>query len=303
MNKKPKIAIIGLSGESVFMKVDHFHKKGETIVSDEFYVEPGGKGYNQAVAVNRLGGEAHFLSSVGDDSYGEECEHYLVNEGVVPYFVKKKNKKTAFATILTDKIGENQVTVFKGASKDLSLVDIDIFKEVIQSSDLLLLQLETDKELLNKAIDFANAANVKIILNPAPAIGYDDEMLKKVWAITPNENEARKIFSLEENISIDSIVEKVKEKEIKRVIITLGDKGALIINEGILKRIPPVKAKAIDTTGAGDVFNAAFSVKIALGNNVEEAVTFANVAAALSVEKEHVLSSIPYLEDVEKRMK
>ena len=122
--KENKIAVIGLSGESIFLNVDHFHKLGETVHADSLKTECGGKGYNQAIALKKFGADVTYLSSIGKDIYGDKCEKYLIDNGVKPIMVKK-DLPTALATILTDKNSENQVTVYSGATVALNKKDIE----------------------------------------------------------------------------------------------------------------------------------------------------------------------------------
>lgn len=275
-----KIAIIGLSGESVFMNVSEFPEIGETIIANSIHVEPGGKGYNQAVAVRRLKGECFFLSAVGNDYNGDECERVLKDEGV-NYTLIRKNTKTAFATILTNQQGENQVIVYPGAKLELS--DLDYFEKYIKDADVLLLQLEIPFPIIKKAIQIAKENHTYVILNPAPATKLDQDILNNVDLLTPNEGEAKIIFN--HHINRDAVV-------------TMGKDGAILYTNNEQIKIPPLNVKAIDSTGAGDCFNAALAVSIAQGNDLLSSCQFANIAAALSVTKNYVIDSLPTKEEV-----
>lgn len=297
MTSKSKIALIGLSGESVFMKVDHFHTTGETIKAKEIHIEPGGKGYNQAVAIAKLGGEPYLLSMVGDDYYGKICEDYLIDHGVKSYLHKHTHLKTAFASILTDQLGENQVTVFPGAANELSAQTVEGFEETIKKCAALLVTFEVPLPALYKAIELAKKHHVLVILNPAPAI--IDDIIKQCDIITPNEVEARTIFGLAHHLPIDEIIPLVLESDFKRVVITLGKNGCLLFDNQAVKKIPSVKVKAIDTTGAGDIFNAALTVGITKGWNFETAVKFANQIAAFSVTKKYVMKAIESFNEID----
>ncbi len=290
LNKKPKIAIIGLSGESVFMNVERFHEDGETIKAHNLHIEAGGKGYNQAIAVQRLGGEAHFFSVVGDDKYGHYCEETLKKEGVTTYFVYKANQKTAYANIITNGDGQNQVTVFNGAINSANVNDLNIFKSTIKQMDLLLLSLEMPYSIIKEAIKIANENNIRVILNPAPVLYNINELLDKVFILTPNEIEAQMIF----NTSISNL----NINQMQNTIITLGKKGALLIESQDTKLIKTNIVEVVDTTGAGDVFNGALSVMIAKGQSLKKAIVFANEAASISVTKKYVIEAIPYLKDL-----
>ena len=157
MEKSVKLGIIGLSGQSAFFEVDHFHEPGETLSADSLFMEPGGKGYNQAVAARRLGAEVLYLTCLGRDDFGRQCLDRLGKEGVSP-MVKWSEKATAFATILTDAAGDNQITVFAGASGDLTRQDVLDAEEALASCDMLLMQLECPLETVVSALDIAAAS-------------------------------------------------------------------------------------------------------------------------------------------------
>ena len=284
-----KISIIGLTGQSIFMKVDNFHNPGETIQSKQINIEPGGKGYNQAVACARLNMNVSYLTSVGDDSYGIECEQYMKKENIKTFFSKKETN-TAVATILTNNNGDNQVTVFKGASENLSLEDLNNFKQEIKSSNILLVQNEIPYNVLKESIKYAYENNVYVILNPAPAVYDLSELLPFVNLLIPNEVEAMQIY----NTNYDNIV---INNDLK-IIITLGLKGCLYIDKNNKKHYDSKKVNVIDTTGAGDVFCAAIASQILTNNNIDEVIDFATTAASLHIQKEYVMEAIPYLNDI-----
>lgn len=299
--KIPKIAIIGLSGESVFMTTDHFHQPGETICATSLETEPGGKGYNQAVAVTRLGGKCRFLSAIGSDQYGNVCEEFLKKEGVDALWIRKPDFRTAFACILTDRSGASQVTVYRGAADKLLVADYLQFEASVRTSDILLLQLEVPFEVLKEAIMTAKKHHVYTIINPAPAAIEVFDLIKEADLITPNESEARMLFRATHDEPIENVLKRMIDAGFKKAVITLGSDGALAFDGKEVQRIPPFPVTALDTTGAGDVFNAALAVEIGSGSDFFHACRFASVAAALSVEKPHVMTAIPYREDVKKR--
>lgn len=288
---KPIIVVIGLSGMSAFMKVNHFHNVGETLHANDFHLEPGGKGYNQAVACQRLGGETYFISSVCYDDYGRICEERLKKEGVKP-ILSKSMGKSAFATILTNKNGDNQVTVYKGDSK----LNVDFIKEyehIIKTADILLLQFEVDNEVNQIALDIAHKYSISVILNPAPRKEFDIKSLNANMILTPNEFEAKTIFGLK---SLDY------SKLPPNTIVTMGDKGCLVVEKDKVTEIPALKVDVKDTTGAGDTFNAGLAVALGSGKFLLDAAKFAITAASLSVTKDYVLNSIPYLDEVIKNL-
>lgn len=290
-----KIAVIGLSGQSIFMKVNNLPTPSTTIHSTNLYIEPGGKGYNQAVACKKLGAEVSYFSKVGCDEYGNICENYLKDLGIKTIFEKDKILNSALATILTDDLAENEVIVYKGASSNLNVSELKDFESEIATADVLLLQYEISIDVVKKAIEIAKENNTLVILNPAPAIYLDKEILNMADIVTPNYEEAKTLYGLD--------IEKLPSSINNTLIVTLGSKGSLLINNNTSKKFSPINVEAVDTTGAGDIFNAGLAVAIANKKSIEEAIEFATVASGLSVTKEHVMDSIPTKEMVEEYLK
>ncbi len=281
------ITVIGLSGQSIFMEVNAFHKKGETIKANNICIEPGGKGYNQAVACARLGNNVSFISCVGNDNYGNFCVEYLKKEHIKPYIIYK-NATTPLATIITNKDGENQVTVYPGCSNELSVYDLESFENIIINSEILLIQEEIPYEVLKRALIVAHRNKVYTILNPAPATYDLAELFPYIDLLIPNEIEAKTIFNKDiKDVSYSSCP----------VVITLGDEGALIIEENRKTKIDGIHVEVVDTTGAGDVFVAAVASCIK-EKTIYEAVKFANKVASLHIQKKYVMNAIPYIKDI-----
>ncbi len=280
--RKSRITVIGLCGRSVFMRVDHFHRSGETVHAESIYIEPGGKGYNQAVAAARLGGEVSFISCCGDDDDGKACTDFLVKEGITPCIQKTKKSGTAFATILTDSTGENQVTVYRGAADYLTTDFIEKNEKRIAESDVLLLNFEYPMEINETALKIAEKYHVKSILNPAPAIACNDRFLNRFFCITPNQREA-----------------EILGGRGLREIVTLGAEGCEIKDGEEAVKIPGIQVDTIDTTGAGDCFNGALAVAVGEGWTLYDAACFATKAAAQSVTRSFVMPSLPYRDEIQ----
>jgi len=284
-----KITVIGLSGESIFLNVDHFNKKGETVKSNSFHTEPGGKGYNQALALKRLGADVNFITFVGDDIYNASTIKGLKDEEIESYIIKKDGN-TAVAVIVTDKTGENNVTVYRGVNDLITFNDIAPYCNVIDQSEFLLLQLEMNIETCYEIIKYAYSKGVKVILNPAPAVKLDKEILKYLYLITPNEHEI-KVISDSENIGIE------------RLVVTLGSKGSIVYENGNKTIIPSIKVEAVDTTGAGDIYNASLVKCLAEGKSLIDACKYASIVSGLSVTKKGVVNSIPSIDEIKKVLK
>lgn len=302
MSNKPLVTVVGLGGYSIFMDLERFPVKSETIRAKDCFTEPGGKGYNQAVGCARLGARTVFISSFGNDIYGQECIDFLEGESIDTSYIKiAKDKPTAVGVILTDVDGDNQISVYPGAAELLRPEDILAAEEVISRSKVLLIQLEIPYDTVMCAIEIAEKHNVKVILNPAPAMLLEPNMLKKVYLLTPNEFEAKVIAGVESRMDSapNILAERIKSIGIENVIITLGEKGAFLSSSGTTTLIEPVQISRVsDTTGAGDTFNAALAVCIAKGLDILQSAKYATIASALSVTKKGVMGSIPHHNDI-----
>ena len=302
MEKTVKLGVIGLSGQSAFFEVDHFHEPGETLSADSLFMEPGGKGYNQAVAASRLGAEVLYLTCLGRDDFGRQCLDRLGKEGVSP-MVKWSDKATAFATILTDAAGDNQITVYPGASGDLSYQDVMDAEEALASCDMLLMQLECPIETVEAALDIAEKHNIPTILNTAPARVLPLALLRRFSLLIPNRHEAATLLGLPEHTTVDFVAEAMQTADMPPAVITLGGDGAMLVTKNRIQRLASKNVLAQDTTGAGDTFCAALVTRLAAGARIEEAAAFANIAASISVRHSHVLDGLPTLEDVESALR
>lgn len=291
-----RIAVIGLVGKSMFFDVPRFHTGGETITARGFHEEWGGKGFNQAVAAARQDAAVTFLGACAEadrKAVGDFCRQ----EGVAPRLCVKK-RPTACAAILTDGTGETRVTVYPGAQ--LSAKDVDGFAGSIATADFLLLNNEVPEEVNLAAVEIAGEYGVKIIFNPAPARKLPRKILEAVSIFTPNEFEETE---LEDGLRGGSGVSPLQNKErsilSKRrdaafpceIVTTLGARGCRIRSTGEVIPAPP--AKAVDSTGAGDTFNAVLATRLAEGETLHDACVAANAAAAQSVAIRYVLPSLP----------
>lgn len=296
---KPKIVIVGISGESVFLKTDHFHRFGETITVSEKYTEPGGKGYNQAVASAIFGADVTFLTIVGNDYYGEYAIDYLKDKGVNVKYRIVSDKQTSYATILTDKNGNNQVSVFAGSANSLTKEDVLLIENEIKNADYVLLQLEVSNEIISKVLEITKKYEVKVALNPAPSnLPSNHPFYHMVDILTPNEIEVRDIFDIPQEIDVTMYGEYLKDKIKNILVVTLGDKGCLLVKPNYYKYFTANKVDVVDTTGAGDIFNAALITKLSLGDDLESAIEFAIKVSSLSVTKPYVMNAILYLKEI-----
>jgi ribokinase len=299
MNKK--IVVIGSSNTDMVASVSEFPKPGETIIGDEFMMNAGGKGANQAVAAARSGGDVTFISKVGNDQTGNQSIQNLKNEGINTSRITRDDEKpSGVALILVNSAGENIIVVAPGSNMSLNEEDIDNSEEEINAAGVVLMQLEVPLKTVVYAAQKSYSLGKKVILNPAPAAELPDDLYPNLYMITPNETETEILTGIKvtDEITAAKAAEVFKKKGVDIVIITMGADGAYIHSDDLKAIIPAPKVKAVDTTAAGDCFNGALSVGISHEIPLDEAVLFANKAAALSVTKMGAQKSLPYKDDM-----
>ena len=275
-----RVAVVGLVGQSVFLPVKRLGKAGETVMADAIHTEPGGKGFNQAVAAARYGAEVAFLAAVGNDAYADTVQAYLKAEKIDAALCRKA-AGTAYAAIVTDKDGNNCVTEYTGAQ--LTVKDVVAFGPKIAGADVLLLTNETPEAVNVAAAETAAANGVYVILNPAPYRPVSEKMLSLAGLLTPNEHET---------VGLDGRT---------NVVETLGGRGCRLRMTG--ETVPAFTVKAVDTTGAGDTFNGVLAAALAAGQPLPRAVRAANAAAGLSVTRRGAVGSIPHADEIENFLK
>ena len=282
------ITVIGSSNTDMIIKVPRIPKPGEIVLGGKFSTAPGGKGANQAVAAARSGGNVTFVARVGDDVFGEQALKGFKKDGInTDFIVKDKDAPSGIAQIFVAEDGESGIAVASGANLNLSVYDIIAAKEAILSSDILLMHLGIPMKTVEYAAKLAFDKGIRVILNPAPGQPLPIEILKTISILTPNEAEAAMLtgIKIEDEGAAEDAGKILMSKGVNKVIITIGKKGALILDSSGSELIGGFKVHAVDTTAAGDIFNGALAVALAEKKNIWEAVKFSNAAAALSVTK------------------
>ncbi|WP_136063372.1 ribokinase [Pontiella sulfatireligans] len=297
-----KIVVVGSSNTDMVIKSEHLPAPGETILGGEFFMNPGGKGANQAVAAARLGGDVVFVAKVGDDIFGQEAVQGFREAGInTDYIATDPEQPSGVATIMVDNQGENCIAVASGANNALRPEDVDNAMEQIEGADVLLMQLETPIETVEYAAKLGHDKGKTVILNPAPAQVLSDELLARLDVITPNETEAEILTGTQVETLEDAqkAAQVLRERDVGTVIITLGAQGAFVLSDSFSGLVPVRKVNVVDTTAAGDTFNGALAVGMARGMDIEAAVAYANKAAAVSVTRMGAQASAPSLDEVE----
>lgn len=296
MPQQKSIYVIGSSNTDMVIKSDALPLPGETVIGGDFLMNPGGKGANQAVSCARLGGRVIFISRVGNDLFGKQAlEHYQQQQIDIRNISLDDSLASGIALINVDKQGENCISVAPGANNSLTFALVEQAFSSLRAEDIVLVQLEIPFATVAQTIQMAHKKGAKVILNPAPARALPDWLYPHLYVITPNETEATLLTGIKvtDQATATAAAERLIRKGCQNVIITLGSKGALLISKNYASIIPPPRVIAVDTTAAGDCFNGALAVAIAEENPLEEAVQFANKAAAISVTRMGAQSSLP----------
>ena len=296
------ISVLGIFVADISFSGPKIPSVGETILGNKYNVGPGGKGCNQAIAIARLGGNVNFISKIGKDSYGELALNTLKKNNInIENIIQDEKLQTGVAGILIDKnSGKNAINVIVGAPSSLTINEIDKQINIIKSSKIFLTQLEVPKDVTLHCLKIAKENGCITILNPAPASEISNEFYNHIDYFTPNETEAEfytgiKITNEQE---AKQAAEKLLNLGIKKVIITLGEKGLFYTNgkeETYLKASP---VKAIDTTGAGDAFNGGLAFGLSKDKPINECLELANKVAGVSTTKLGAGDAMPFLKDV-----
>lgn len=299
---RQQILVVGSSNTDMVIKAAHLPRPGETILGGTFFMNPGGKGANQAVAIARLGGPVTFICKTGSDIFGYQSQQLFEEEGInTSYIFSDPEHPSGVALITVDEQAENCIVVASGANANLLPSDLEKAEEAIEQADLVLMQLEVPMETVRFVADMAWEKGKKVILNPAPAHPLSAELLRRLYLITPNETEAEMISGVkitDESSAIEA-ARVLSGMGVQNVIITLGSKGALLYSDGKSEKVPAWKVEAVDTTAAGDVFNGALTVALSEGRDLKEATRFACKASAISVTRVGAQSSAPYRNEVD----
>ncbi len=256
---------------------------------------------NQAVACHKFGADTIFIGAVGRDANGQACKDEVARFGIQSYWIEKDDP-TAIAVITTDRAGENTVNVYAGANQALTAADVTgpQIRKYMQECDYLLLQNELPTEVLIALEEMAEEYSTFVVWNPAPANGISREILSRASVITPNYGEAKVLagFAEEQEPSDEELAAAFQNMGVKAAVITMGSKGSLLIDEKGYRRIPAcIVGEAIDTTGAGDCFNGTLTACLAEGKSLDEACSWASVAAGISVTRRGATACVPSFEE------
>ena len=301
VNMKPYILVVGSSNTDMVIKADHLPMPGETILGGTFFMNPGGKGANQAVAAARLNGAVTFICKTGNDIFGRQSLQLFEEEGINTSFILSDPKHPSGVALITvDKNAENCIVVASGANACLLPPNLVNAEALIVGATIVLMQLEIPIETVAYVAGIAAAAGVTVVLNPAPAREIPAELMRHISVLTPNKTEAEMLsgITIIDMESAAVAARAIRNKGVDTVIITLGSEGALVVTDNLVEMIHAPKVQAVDTTAAGDVFNGALAVALSENKPILDAVAFACKAASISVTRMGAQASAPYFKEV-----
>lgn len=295
-----KVVVLGSINMDLVTLCERAPRGGETLLGKEFHQIPGGKGANQAVALGKLEGNVSMLGKVGKDSMGEELLNSMKNSGVDISNIERSDAFTGIAQITLEEIGENRIIVVPGANYDVDKKYINTHLDAIENCDLLVAQLEIPLETVKYAFEIAKKAGKTTILNPAPAVQLDEEIIKNSDYIIPNETELEVLTGISTDTmdGVEKAANTLLDKGVKGLIVTLGSKGALYISKNEKKLVPAHKVKAVDTTAAGDSFIGGLVRGMSEENSLEDSIALGTKVAAIAVTRLGAQTSVPTMAEV-----
>lgn len=302
-----RIVVLGIFVADMAFRAERPPRMGETILGNGFMLGPGGKGSNQSVGIARAGGEVTFLTRLGEDTFGRMAHEIWTDAGVRSDVLSDVASETGAAYIFVDdKTGENAIIVCPGAANDISPDDIDHWSAHLDGAAIFMTQLEQPVETALYSLRLARSAGAQTIFNPAPAAVVPEEIWAECSFVTPNETEASELTGLPVSTLEEArlAADRLRQMGAGTALITLGEAGALLHSEGISERIPAIcHAPVVDTTGAGDAFNAGFAVALSEGQAPEKAALFGSAAAGLAVTRKGTAQAMPARAEIEDALK
>ena len=286
-----KIMVIGSISTDFNVQTDRRPKVGETVKGQSFSTSFGGKGANQAVAAARLGANVHMVGTVGSDEFGHLLIDNLEANGISTTLVEQVNNVESGSAHIILADNDNSIIYIPGANNEFKEERLDKLKDEMKTAEYVIIQNEIPMPIISGLIEICDELAVKIIYNPAPAEEMDLDLIDKVTYFTPNENEFSLLFpelTLEEGLKTYP----------NKLIITLGDEGVAYSNGEEIIQIPSYKVKVKDTTGAGDTFNGALAYALSVDADLKTSIRFANLVAAISIQKDGAQGGMPTLEEV-----
>jgi ribokinase len=296
-----EILVVGSANMDMVVSVDRFPLPGETVFGRDFAMHPGGKGANQAVGAARLGARVSFIGKMGRDAFRDRLVAGMEAHGIdLCYLREDPTEPTGTALITVDGSAQNEIVVISGSNMTLTPEDVEACEEAFEAASVVLMQLEIPVPVIARAARMARAHKAMVILNPAPACDLPDDLLGMVDILTPNETEATALtgMSVDTLEAAEAAGKALVARGVRHVVLTLGERGALLVTANEARHFPAIEVEAVDTTAAGDAFNGALAHFLVSTGSVHEAARMANIVAALSIRRAGAQPSMPDLDEL-----
>ncbi len=296
------ILVVGSFVTDLVATTDRAPEAGESVRGNSFNIYLGGKGINQAVAAKRMGADVVMVGCIGNDSFGKDFLEMMKKENLDTKYIKISDTfPTGCSLIVLDKSGQNRICMTPGANLDYSVEDLREVENLIEEADVVVTQCEMLPEIVDELARMCRKHDKKFILNPAPARVLSDEVISSTYVISPNETELGVIVG-REVVTDEDYIEGARillEKGAENVIVTLGDRGSLLVNKDGAEIVPSIKVQAVDTVGAGDSFTGSLSAFVTEGKDIVSAMRLSTRVAALQVTRHGAIPSMPYRKEIE----
>lgn len=302
----PVITVVGSINMDLVVRCASLPQRGETVLATSSAEVCGGKGANQAVAAARAGGQVSMVGRVGDDSFAGRLVTNLHDERIGCDLIEATSGcSSGVAIVAVEQSGQNSIMVVPGANGRVTADDVRAARQTIESSSILLVQLEIPLDAVKAAVEIAQQAGVRVVLDPAPVPSVLPPELFRVDVLCPNETEASVLAGMPVNStdSAEAAARRLHELGARQVAITLGEQGTMVFDGTAATLVAPFAITAVDTTAAGDAFAGAFAVRWAAGASLLEAVSFANAAGALAASREGAQPGMATREEIERLQK
>jgi ribokinase len=300
--QKPIVTVVGSFAVGMTLRTSRMPIFGETLIGSDFDMGPGGKGSNQAVGVARLGADSSLVGIIGDDKLGEIATDLYALENVNTQYLKKTRElATGVGFIILDQAGRNGIILDMSANRLMDEDFVDLAEDRIAHSQVVMSVLEIPVVAAARAMELGRKHGVLTMLNPAPAAPLSDHVIRNVDVITPNETELRILLGLapDDPTPTRELAYELRGRGAKNILVTMGEKGSLVLTNTEEVHIPSISIKVVDTTGAGDSYNAGLAIALAEGKDIVTAARFAACSGALACTRLGVIPSLPTLSAVE----
>ena len=299
MYKNIRAAVVGSINMDLILNMKKVPEVGENVLGTDYGYANGGKGANQATALAKLGARVKMIGKVADDSNGAKLLENLKKNNIDISGVATDGSQTGLAAIILDGDGKNRIVVYEGANTEIE--PPKAVNDIGTDIDLLLLQFETNEEVVINCVNHAVKNGITTVIDCGPAKNFNLEKMQGATILSPNESETKALTGIypdnDENILKASKILEERSKA-KYIVLKLGDRGSALWDGKELKLFPPYKSNVVDTTAAGDCFTAALALEYIKSGDIKKACDFGNKAGSIAVSRMGAQSSMPTLEEL-----